>query len=129
MIIKLCAKCQKPIKYPDRFCTECNAIYLEEEAANEKIRNRRYYQTRDKKYLRFYQSPEWKLLKNKRMQDARYKCERCIEKGRNRLATEVHHMKPIQTEEGWPLRLDYNNLKCVCLDCHNFYHKRFQKKK
>lgn len=129
MIIKLCAKCKKPIKYPNRYCSTCFEIYQEEEATNEKIRNRRYNQTRDKKYLIFYKCPEWNLLKNKKLQDTRYKCERCKELGKNTLAAEVHHLKPIQTDEGWVLRLDYSNLKSVCIECHNWYHKRFQKRK
>lgn len=129
MKIKLCAKCQKPIKYPDRYCASCQEIYKEEQANNEKLSNRRYNQKRDKKYIRFYQSIDWNILKNKKLQDTKYKCERCSEKGRNTLAAEVHHIKPIQTEEGWLLRLDYNNLKSVCIDCHNWYHKRFQRRK
>ena len=129
MIIKLCAKCKKPIKYPNRYCSSCYEIYKEEEEQNEKLRNRRYNQNRDKKYIRFYQSLDWNILKNKKLQDTQYKCERCKELGRNRLAAEVHHLKAIQTDEGWELRLDYNNLKSVCIDCHNWYHKRFQKRK
>ena len=129
MIIKLCAKCRKPIKYPNRFCSDCNEIYKEEEENNIRLRNKRYNQTRDKKYLIFYKSIDWNLLKNKKLQDTKYKCERCQELGKHTLAAEVHHLKPIQTEEGWELRLDYNNLKSVCIECHNWYHKRFQKRK
>ena len=44
------------------------------------------------------------------------------------MATEVHHIKPIQTDEGWERRLDYDNTKSVCIECHNYYHNRFQKK-
>ena len=33
------------------------------------------------------------------MMDEEYRCERC-----RRLATEVHHIKPIQTKDGWELK-------------------------
>ena len=32
------------------------------------------------------------------MMDEEYRCKRC-----RRLATEVHHIKPIQAKEGWEL--------------------------
>lgn len=124
MIIKLCRKCKQPIKYPNTYCTKCKEIYEQQKKDNETLSNRRYNQTRDKKYIRFYKSPEWNLLKGKKLQDSKYKCERC-----NKLATEVHHIKPIQIEEGWEHRLDYNNLKTVCVECHNYYHSRFQRKR
>lgn len=123
-IVKLCGKCKTPIKYPNTYCPKCKELYEQQKKDNEKLSNRRYNQTRDKKYIRFYKSPEWNLLKNKKLQDSSYKCERC-----NKLGTEVHHIKPIQTEDGWKQRLDYTNLKTVCVDCHNYYHGRFQRKK
>ena len=123
MIIKLCRKCKRTIQYPNTYCSKCKEIYDQEKKENITLSNRRYNQTRDKKYIRFYKSLEWNLLKNKKLQDSGYKCERC-----NKLGTEVHHIKPIQTEDGWILRLDYTNLKTVCISCHNYYHGRFQRK-
>lgn len=128
-IIKLCAKCKKPIPYHARYCSKCSEIYEKESVNNKRISNKKYYYKRDKKYLRFYKSKEWNLLKNKRLQNSGYMCERCRKLGKNNvLATEVHHIKPIQTDEGWKLRLDYNNTIAVCLDCHNHYHNRFQRR-
>lgn len=57
-------------------------------------------------------------------QDKGYRCEEC-----GAIASEVHHIVPIQTDEGWERRLDYNNLECVCVYCHNKKHGRFIKKK
>lgn len=133
MIIKLCAKCKKPVVYPDRFCKSCYEKYKTEIEENERLSDKRYNQARDKKYKNFYNSKSWNILKDKKMQDCNYKCERCKElgiklNGKDVIATEVHHIKPIQTDEGWILRLEYSNLKCVCTDCHNYYHNRFQKK-
>ncbi|MBQ9991935.1 MAG: HNH endonuclease [Firmicutes bacterium] len=34
------------------------------------------------------------------------------------MAVEVHHTKPIQTEESWDKRLDWDNLEAVCTSCH-----------
>lgn len=127
-IIKLCAKCKKPIVYPNRYCLKCQSIYEEEVKENERLTNRRYNQKRDKKYIRFYNSNEWNQLKNKRLQDSNYMCERCKELGKRTIATEVHHIVPIQIERGWERRLDYTNTKSVCTSCHNYYHDRFKKK-
>ena len=128
MVIKLCARCKKTIQYPNRYCDKCLKIVETERQESHIISNRKYNKTRDNKYLKFYKSSEWKLLKEKRLQDSKYLCERCAKKGIKKIATEVHHKKPIQTNEGWEKRLDYNNTESVCIDCHNFYHKRFQKR-
>lgn len=127
-IIKLCSKCNKPVAYPNRYCKRCQVIHEKETEENERLSERRYYQNRDKKYLRFYNSKAWAVLKDKRLQDSNYMCDRCKELGRHKMATEVHHIKPIQTDEGWERRLDYDNTKSVCIECHNYYHNRFQKK-
>ena len=95
-IVKLCVKCKKPIVYPNRYCDNCYKIYIAEQEESKTLSNRRYNNKRDKKYIRFYKSTEWALLKNKRLQDTDYYCERCKEQGRKRFATEVHHIKPIQ---------------------------------
>ena len=70
----------------------------------QKERDRRYNKKRDPKYKQFYNSNEWKVLKEKKLQDEQYLCERC-----SKLAVEVHHIKYIQTEE----RLDYDNLEAL----------------
>ena len=85
--------------------------------------NSNYNKNRDPKYLKFYNSNDWKILSRKKIQDSKYRCEIC-----GAIASEVHHIIPIQTDEGWKRRLDYTNLKCLCLDCHNKQHKRFQKR-
>lgn len=124
MIFKLCRKCKKPICHPATYCKDCLPIVEERKQEQLRERENRYNKKRDPKYKTFYNSIEWKLLKDKKMMDEQYRCERC-----KKLATEVHHMKPIQTDKGWELRLDYNNLLAVCVDCHNKEHNRFQRKK
>lgn len=126
MIYKLCNKCKKPISYPNKYCAEC----LKEVEANQEIlkakRNSRYNKTRDTKYKEFYNSKDWRMLKEKKLQDEQYRCEydKC-----NKLATEVHHIIPIQIESGWNRRLDYDNLMCLCIEHHNLKHNRFQKRR
>lgn len=49
-------------------------------------------------------------------------CERCKEEGRVTVATEVHHVVPV--EDGLSMRerarlmFDYHNLRALCHDCH-----------
>lgn len=124
MIYKLCRRCKTPIQHPLTYCPDCQEIYEEKQVELQRERNRRYDKKRDPKYKQFYNSKEWNLLKEKKLQDEQYRCERC-----KKLATEVHHIKYIQTTEGWELRLCYNNLEALCIDCHNYRHSRFQKRK
>lgn len=74
------------------------------------------------KYAEFYNSKEWKNLRNQKFYDADGLCELCkknkiVERGR-----EVHHIIPI--EKDWSKRLDYDNLILLCNDCHNAQHER-----
>ena len=124
MLTKVCSKCKKVIPYPLTYCSECKKKVDAEIEEAKKKSNRRYNKTRDPKYIRFYKSSDWRILSEKYRQDKQYKCEEC-----GKYCTEVHHIKPIQTDEGWNKRLDYNNLKCLCVNCHNKAHKRFQRKK
>ena len=124
MILKMCRRCRKMIVHPNIYCTACFEVVAENKAENKKQSNRNYNQKRDKKYTAFYNSIQWGVLRDKKMQDEQYRCENC-----GKIATEVHHKKPIQTEEGWELRLEYNNLETLCLDCHNLRHNRFQRRR
>lgn len=124
MLYNMCSRCRKPITYPKRHCDECVVVVELEREQNTKLSNRRYDSTRDKKYIRFYNSMDWKRLSQSYLQTLGYQCECC--KG---LATEVHHIKPIQTNDGWIERLDWNNLMAVCVTCHNKKHGRFVKRK
>ncbi len=124
MIYKICRKCKKIIEYPNTYCSECLEIVNKSRLDMQKQRESNYNKKRDPKYKTFYNSTPWKLLKEKKLQDTNYKCEHCGE-----LAEEVHHIEPIQTESGWLRRLDYSNLESLCIECHNYRHNRFQKRK
>lgn len=124
MIYKLCNKCKKKIIHPATYCDKCLQLYETQKEQLKAERDSKYNKSRDPKYKSFYNSKDWKLLKEKKLLDEQYKCEKCHE-----LATEVHHIKFIQTEEGWNRRLDYTNLEALCVKCHNSRHNRFQKRK
>lgn len=74
------------------------------------------------KYAEFYNSKEWKNLRNQKFYDADGLCELCRKKNIIRQGKEVHHIKPIETN--WELRLVYKNLILLCPDCHNAQHER-----
>lgn len=124
MIYKLCRRCKKPISHPQVYCSECMLIVETNKEEYKRKRDNKYNKSRDPKYKNFYNSKPWKQLKEKKLSAEQYQCEEC-----SRLAVEVHHIKPIQTEEGWGLRLDYDNLEALCVNCHNKRHKRFQSRK
>lgn len=125
-IYKLCRRCKKVIIHPASYCDECQKIVDAKKEELQKARDRKYNDKRDPKYKTFYNSNDWYVLKEKKLQDEQYRCEF---KGCSKLAVDVHHIKPIQTPEGWELRLDYNNLEALCIEHHNFRHNRFQKRK
>lgn len=128
MLLKSCKRCGNLIPYGSVYCSSCLPIVQTER--EERLRelkkegNRRYNKKRDPKYIKFYRSSEWKILSRKRLQDDGYKCVKC-----GKMASEVDHIKPIQTDEGWELRLDYDNTQSLCLDCHNKKHNRFKRKR
>ncbi len=119
-----CGRCGCVIAYPNKHCDACLPDVAKDQVAMVRRSNRRYDQQRDKKYTRFYGTRDWRTLSSVYMQDKQYQCEQC-----SGIATEVHHVDPIQTDSGWLRRLDYDNLMAVCVDCHNEQHGRFVKKK
>ena len=128
MLLKPCNRCGNLIPYGSPYCKECTPIVEAEREArlaeSRKESNKRYNKTRDPKYVRFYNSIDWKALSSRRLQDDGYRCVEC-----GAIATEVDHTIPIQTPEGWELRLDYNNTRSLCHCCHDKKHNRFQRRK
>lgn len=127
MLLKACNRCGNLIPYGSAYCKDCTPIIEAEREARrleaKKEGDKRYNKTRDPKYVRFYNSVDWRSLSARYAQDKGYKCERC-----KLMATQVHHKKPIQTPEGWELRLDYDNLELLCTQCHNDEHDRFKRR-
>ena len=136
MALKACPRCKRLIAYGMTYCETCAPIAEAERQAKREHRqefmrkkyNRRYNSRRDPKYLQFYRSNDWKITSRAKLQAANFKCQAKLP-GCQRLAVEVHHIKPIQTPEGWELRLEWNNLEAVCTACHNGRHpEKFKRK-
>ena len=81
--------------------------------------NKKYNSQRDPKYIAFYRSKDWKTLSRAKLQDCGYKCEARLDEECRGLAVDVHHIKPIKTDEGWDERFEWSNLMGVCVHCHN----------
>lgn len=127
MLLKSCSRCGNLIPYGHTYCTVCQPIVEAEierrREESKKRSDRKYNQGRDPKYVRFYNSGEWKILAARRLQDDGYRCVFCYA-----FASEVDHIIAIQTPEGWERRLDYSNTRSLCTVCHNKRHNRFQKR-
>lgn len=136
MILKACPRCKRMIPNGLPYCAECAPIAQAQRAEAREHRaeyrrkkyNKKYNKQRDPKYSQFYNSKPWRILSRKKLQESGYKCEARLP-GCTRLAVEVHHIKPIQTDEGWELRLDWDNLESLCTACHNARHKRNKQRK
>lgn len=136
MAMHPCPRCKRLVPVGVAYCEECKPV-AEAQAAEAMERrqaykrakyNRAYNKRRDPKYLTFYRSKEWKVTSRTKLQDAGYKCEAKLS-GCTHLAVEVHHKDPIQTEDGWDRRLEWENLEAVCTACHNGRHpEKFRRK-
>jgi len=129
-ILKACPRCHAMIPQGLPYCAKCaplvEAQREEYRQRNQAARDRQYNRRRDPKYLTFYRSKPWRETSRAKLQDAGYKCEAGLS-GCTGLAVEVHHIKPIQTPEGWETRLEWDNLEAVCICCHNARHQRGKK--
>ena len=74
------------------------------------------------KYAEFYNSAEWKKLRNQKFYDADGLCELCRKNGIIREGKEVHHI--IEISQDWSKRLDFDNLILLCPEHHNLMHER-----
>lgn len=128
MLLKACNRCGKLIPYGLTYCSDCSPIVeaeREERLKESRLKsNRTYNANRDPKYVKFYNSIEWRTLSARRLMDDGYRCAWC-----KKIATEVDHIKEIKTPEGWSKRLDYDNLRSLCHSCHDKRHNRFTHKK
>lgn len=129
MLMKFCPKCKILISAGKQYCDICQPIMdakrKEAIEAYKRKANKKYDKQRDPKYRAFYTSKEWRRLSRYIITHAEYQCQDCKAKGIVTVATEAHHIKPIQTPEGWERRFDQSNLVALCAQCHNKRHKRF----
>lgn len=132
MILKQCARCGCMIAYGKKYCERCKseaeADRQEYQSGSRRKSNHRYNKSRDKKYTQFYNSKPWRNTALSYMQSVGYKCGGKYDNECRLIATQVHHIVPIQTPEGWERRFDTTNLRALCTHCHNIEHDRFKKR-
>lgn len=121
--MKVCPRCGSLM--PSRGRSLCAACEAKRRAESDARRDRSAeYAARaaseDPRYRSFYRSKQWRALSRQYAVDHHHRCERC-----GRVGTDVHHVEPIQTPAGWARRLDYGNLRLLCVGCHNKEHGRF----
>ena len=114
MTYKPCPRCQKLIPHGMTYCSDCKPVMEQAKQEAMKQKQHRYNQKRNKQYKSFYNSKAWKQLSRAKLASVEWKCEAHID-------SECTN-KPIQTAEGWELRLDWENLEAVCTHCHNLRH-------
>ena len=82
--------------------------------------------SRNPKYIKMIQSQRWRNLRNRKIAKQPL-CERCVEKQRTTLASEVHHIKPVETGTTYQqmhfLMFNFDNLMSVCKSCHVELHR------
>jgi len=98
---------------------------------------------KEDKLVKFYQCKAWRGkngLRYEALKRDNYECQECKRKGKvttlnqdkvddkeeeKKVKLEVHHIKEVK--EFPELALNLENLKTVCVDCHNKEHKRLDK--
>lgn len=85
--------------------------------------------SRSVQYNKLIQTEKWHKIRNAYIKQQPL-CERC----RQNLATEVHHIKPLEDYTDRPevmeqLAYDVNNLQALCHKCHFLTHWELKKSK
>lgn len=68
----------------------------------------------------FYLSRAWRDLRVVALSRDHHLCQSCLSRGRLRPADVVHHIQSIETHPELALALD--NLRSLCIMCHNRLH-------
>ncbi|MBJ8113552.1 HNH endonuclease [Bacillus cereus group sp. N6] len=98
------------------------------------------YKTKQQK-RKFYDSGEWKRIREQVKRRDNYECQECKRNGsvrvdtneysesakRKKIGLVVHHIKELEHHP--ELALDMDNLETVCVNCHNKEHGRVYEKK
>ena len=83
--------------------------------------------SRNKSYISLINSMSWRRLRHDMLREHPL-CQMCEAEGRERFATEVHHIRPIESIDDKELQrclaFDRANLMCVCHECHVLAHRR-----
>lgn len=98
------------------------------------------YKTKEQK-RKFYDSSDWKRLREEVKKRDNYECQECKRKGivridtneysehakRKKIQLVVHHIKELEHHP--ELALEIDNLETICVDCHNKEHGRVFERK
>jgi len=80
----------------------------------------------NKLYKSLINTQRWRALRTKVL-SARPLCESCMQHNRVTPATEVHHVRPVESTTNYAsmktLAYDESNLLCLCHECHANIHK------
>lgn len=80
---------------------------------------------KDARYRKIITSSKWRSLRAVKMAKNPL-CEDCLLHGKTVIATEVHHVVPVESahsvREMEMLAYDYNNLRSLCHECHQNTH-------
>lgn len=105
------------------YCDEHQELH-DKELLDAKLK-RRYARLRNSGYQlndeeRFYSSGSWQRKRKTTKEDQGYLCLNCLDNGVYTECTQVHHI--VEILEDWSLRLDDDNLICLCTECHKGIH-------
>lgn len=80
---------------------------------------------KDERYRRMIHTQRWVMLRARKLIASPW-CERCLENDIHTVATEVHHVHPVEDgmneSEMRRLMFDPHNLRSLCHDCHVLTH-------
>lgn len=87
---------------------------------------------KENKLERFYQSDEWKELRQSVLEDMHNECQECLKKGNYTRAVCVHHVNEVRHRPDLALSRYYTdsngqrqqNLVPLCNTCHNVVHDK-----
>lgn len=90
---------------------------------------------KENKLERFYQSDEWKELRESVLEDMHNECQECLKKGNYIRADCVHHVNEVRHRPDLALSRYYTdsrgqrqaNLIPLCNTCHNLVHGKLKK--
>ncbi|MFG3610987.1 HNH endonuclease signature motif containing protein [Rummeliibacillus stabekisii] len=116
---KVCLKngCRTLIDYRKTYCDK-HRQYKNREY-NKQIRNSSEF---DRKVAKFYQSTEYRNMRQRKMIEVNGLCKVCIKLGHINSAKICHHIVPVR--EDFDKRLDNENCIMICNDCHEKLHDR-----
>ena len=81
---------------------------------------------KDREYNRLIQSRRWRKLRAEHLRASPW-CVRCLEEGVRTPATQVHHVRPVEsvpTCDRERVAFDSYNLMSLCAECHRAEHQR-----